>query len=598
MQPIDTATDAAWKQRFRIHQTYGQLATGDQTRGLALSNRSGVFQLYAWDVVSGDLRQLTARPAGERNGMIAGDGRFVYYLNDTQGDELGHYVRVPFTGGASEDITPDMAPYSSFTITSSRDGRRIGFVSADDRGFHVHIANGSNERRLLYESAQLIDGLCLAADGAYAVVATNEGMSGLNFRLLAFDTTSGVQIGALSDGAEQSVQVRLCAPTAGDQRVLAVSNHSGANRPLIWNVRSGERTDLVLDELAGDVEPQDWSADGARVLLLQIAQATHQLYLYHLDDHTLTKLAHPAGTFAGAFFGPDDTIFANWQNSTNPQQLVALADTTGQLARVVLPASDAPPARPWRSVTFPSSGGQSIQAWLAVPEGAGPFPTILETHGGPTYAMTDLYHAGSQAWLDHGYAFMSINYRGSTTFGKAFEEAIWSNLGNLEIDDMAAARDWLVREGIADPEAILLTGWSYGGYLTLQALGRRPELWAGGMAGIAIADWAMQYADSADTLRGYQAALFGGTPDEQPELYAAASPISYAAHVAAPVLVIQGSNDTRCPPRPMRVYEARLRELGKDIEVVWFDAGHGSLDTEQSVGHQELMLRFAARVLG
>jgi dipeptidyl aminopeptidase/acylaminoacyl peptidase len=129
-------------------------------------------------------------------------------------------------------------------------------------------------------------------------------------------------------------------------------------------------------------------------------------------------------------------------------------------------------------------------------------------------------------------------------------------------------------------------------------LGKRPELWAGGMAEIAIADWAIQYEDTAGTLRGLQVALFGGTPQEKPEQYAASSPITYAEQIAAPVLVIQGRNDTRCPARPMEMYEARLRALGKQIEVEWFDSGHGSLDTEQNIEHQALKLHWAYRVLG
>ncbi len=163
---------------------------------------------------------------------------------------------------------------------------------------------------------------------------------------------------------------------------------------------------------------------------------------------------------------------------------------------------------------------------------------------------------------------------------------------------MVAARDWLLREGIAQPDAILLTGWSYGGYLTLMGLGKRPDLWAGGMAGIAIADWTIQYEESAPTLRGYMEAIFHGPPTANPEQYARSSPISYVEQVRAPVLVIQGRNDTRCPARPMELYEAKLRQLGKQIEVEWFEAGHGSYETEQQIAHHELMLRFACRVLG
>lgn len=84
------------------------------------------------------------------------------------------------------------------------------------------------------------------------------------------------------------------------------------------------------------------------------------------------------------------------------------------------------------------------------------------------------------------------------------------------------------------------------------------------------------YEDEADTLRGYQRALFKGSPDERPEAHAKSSPITYVENVAAPLLVIQGSNDTRCPPRPMEAYEAKMKAAGKSIEVQWFEAGHGS----------------------
>lgn len=240
----------------------------------------------------------------------------------------------------------------------------------------------------------------------------------------------------------------------------------------------------------------------------------------------------------------------------------------------------------------------ALMPGLAMPEGPGPFPTILHVHGGPEFAMTEVFLPGSQSWLDHGFAFLSINYRGSTTFGRAFLEQIWGDLGRWEVEDMVAARQWLVKEGIADPARVLVTGWSYGGYLTLLAVGTTPDLWAGGMAGIAIADWAIAHEDTTDTLRGWRAARFGGTPEEQPERYATSSPITYAQHVKAPVMIIQGRNDTRTPPRSVEVYEAKMKALGKTIEVHWFDAGHGSLVVDQAIEHHELMLSFAHRVVG
>jgi dipeptidyl aminopeptidase/acylaminoacyl peptidase len=311
----------------------------------------------------------------------------------------------------------------------------------------------------------------------------------------------------------------------------------------------------------------------------------------------IAELQSPSGAYNRVYFGPNGDLFAEWQDSTHPQQLILLGNKPAVQPHVLLSAGEVPRGHPWKSVRFISSDGQEIQGWLGVPDGNGPFPTILHTHGGPEAVMTEVFGPMSQCWLDHGFAYLTINYRGSTTFGKAFLEKIWSNLGYWEVEDMVAARAWLVTQSIAKPDQVFLTGWSYGGYLTLQALGTYPELWTGGMAGIAIADWAIAHADTTDTLRTVRALRFGGTPDQIPQRYAVSSPITYAEKVKAPVLIMQGRNDMRTPPRSIEIYEAKMKSLGKDIDIHWFDAGHGSLSVEQNIEFQELMLRFAYRIL-
>jgi dipeptidyl aminopeptidase/acylaminoacyl peptidase len=294
----------------------------------------------------------------------------------------------------------------------------------------------------------------------------------------------------------------------------------------------------------------------------------------------------------------ENEILITWQDPIHPTRLIALDGSGSKEPRTVLAAGEVSVGRPWKSITFTSENGDEIQGWLAVPEGEGPFPTVFHVKGGPTSVMFEYYYPESQAWLDHGFAFFSINYHGSPTFGEEFEKTIIGQLGELETQDMAAGYRWLVENGIAQPEAVFLTGDSYGGYLTLQAMGKRPELWAGGMAGLAITDWTLLYDEGNDAMRGYQRVLFGGTPEETPKAHKKSSPITYAEQIQAPILVIQGSNDSRCPARQMQVYEARLKSLGKEIDVHWFEAGHGSHAQEQQLEHQELRLRFVYQVLG
>ncbi len=600
---------APWKQRFRAPVVVRtQIAPASPARGLAINNTSGTYQLYAWDVPSGTLRQLTERPNGVLFGVLSGDGRYVYYLNDKQGNAIGHFVRIPFENGAPQDLTPDLPPYSSLSFASSGSGSHFGFMAADAEGFRLYsletLANGTiGAPRQLFHSRKIASGPTYSYAGEVAVVATTDRANMQHYNLLALDTATGAQIAELWDGPGTSLEPLAFAPQPGDLRLAGTTNRSGLKRPFIWDLRSSERIDLDFPELSGEIFPLDWSPDAQRLLLCQFTQAVQHLYLYDLTTQTLTKLNHPSGTFGffasvGTYFGPEGEIFAQWQDATHPPQLIALDSQTGVPTRTVLAAADTPPCRVWKSITFPSSDGQMIQGWLALPEGQGPFPTILHTHGGPEAVMTEVYHPVSQAWLDHGFAFLTINYRGSTTFGREFQEKIWGNVGYWEMEDLAAARHWLVNEGIAQADEILLTGWSYGGYNTLMGLGKWPDLWAGGMAGIAIADWTMMYEDCADTLKGYQVSLFGGTPEEKPEQHRISSPITYAENVKAPVLIIQGRNDTSTPARPIEVYAQRLKALGKSIEVHWFDAGHFGAGVEQDIQNLEIMLRFAYRVLG
>jgi dipeptidyl aminopeptidase/acylaminoacyl peptidase len=601
---------ARWKQRFRAPDVvWTRIAPANPARGLAITNTSGRYELYAWDVPDGTLRKVTDRPTGTPFGELSGDGRYVYYLDDREGSEIGHFVRIPFAGGEPQDLTLDLPPYSSWAWSSTASGSHFGFMAADAEGFHIYSleteANGEAGRpRRLFHSRKLALGPTYSAAGEIAVVATTDRATLLHYNLIALDTARGEQIAELWDGPGTSLEDVLFSPRAGDLRMAATTNRSGAKRPLIWNPGTGERIDLELPDLAGEVFPVDWAPDGRHLLLCQFAQAVQQLYLYDLASHARTRLNHPGGTFdffagSGTYFGPGGgEILAQWQNATHPAQLIALDARTGEKTRTVLAAGEVPPCRSWKSISFPSSDGQEIQGWLGVPEGEGPFPTIVHTHGGPTAVMTEVFASGSQMWMDHGFAFLTINYRGSTTFGREFQEKIWGNIGYWEMEDLAAAQQWLVKEGIAQPDAILLTGRSYGGYNTLMGLGKWPDLWAGGMAMVAISDWALNYEDSADTLKGYSTALFGGTPQEKPEQYRTSSPITYAEHVSAPVLIIQGRNDTRTPARQVELYEQKLKALGRSIEVQWFDAGHSGAGAERDIQDYESMLRFAYRVLG
>ncbi len=296
-----TEATAPWKQRFRatgIRQT--QLAKGAPARGMVISAVSGVSQLYAWHVPSGELKQLTDRPEGVFSGLLSPDGRYVYYLLDQGGNETGHYVRVPWEGGTPQDITPDMPPYSSiYRCAVSQAGNLFAFTPADAHGFPLYcldlLPDGTcGPPRQLHRSPKLTQDATVSYDGRIAVAASTERSEARQYCVLAFDTMSGQQIGELWDGPAGSVRAVAFAPLAGDARLLAMANRSGFNRPLIWDLRTGKRTDPALTELEGEVLPLDWSPDGTRILLCGINRAVQQLYIHDLATDTLTPVPHPS----------------------------------------------------------------------------------------------------------------------------------------------------------------------------------------------------------------------------------------------------------------------------------------------------------------
>jgi dipeptidyl aminopeptidase/acylaminoacyl peptidase len=242
--------------------------------------------------------------------------------------------------------------------------------------------------------------------------------------------------------------------------------------------------------------------------------------------------------------------------------------------------------------------GGTVHALLARPAGAAPYPTVFLVHGGPTWNDSDSFAADRAAYVDLGCAVVEVNYRGSTGYGRAWRDALTGRPGLTELEDLAAVRAHLVEQGLADPSRIALAGGSWGGYLTLLGLGTQPDLWSAGVAAVPVADYLAAYEDEMEPLKAFDRSLFGGSPSQVPELYERSSPLTYVADVRAPVLVLAGANDPRCPLRQVDNWLAAAEELGKDVEVYRFDAGHGSLVVDERVRQMREELAFVARRLG
>ena len=153
----------------------------------------------------------------------------------------------------------------------------------------------------------------------------------------------------------------------------------------------------------------------------------------------------------------------------------------------------------------------------------------------------------------------------------------------------------LVARGIADPRRAVIAGWSWGGYITLLELGKHPDLWVCGVAGVPVGDYEASYEDCSPLLQAYDRALLGGTPHDVTELMRDRNAINFADRVTSPVLFIAGENDTRCPIRQVMLYVERLEARGHPHQVYLFSTGHSSFDVDERVRQVGTILAFLRR---
>lgn len=596
--PIAGAEMPDWEKRFRAPRIgLPEWAEDAPDRSLFVSNATGTFELYSWDRATGGQRQVTDRPNGTTDGTLSPDGEWIWWFSDTDGDEFGVWMRQPFAGGPDEPATPGLDPSYPGGLAIGRDGTSVVGRSTDEDGSTVHVVRPGQPPVEIYrhrESAGVGD---LSHDGSLIALEHTEHGDAMHsaIRVVRPDGSVVAELDDTKGGTEElGLSVMGFAPVDGDSRLLVGHQRRGRWEPMIWDPLTGVETPLEVD-LPGDVGA-DWYPDGSALLVEHEYQARGELWRYALSDGAgplLTRVETPAGTVSGATARPDGTVEFLWSSAAQPPEV---RSTSGE---VVLdpPGMKAPASVPVRDVWVEGPGGR-IHALVQQPPGDGPFPTVFDIHGGPTWHDSDTFASSPAAWVDHGFAVVRVNYRGSTGYGRAWTDALKHRVGLIELEDIAAVREWAVSSGLADPERLVLAGGSWGGYLTLLGLGTQPDAWAVGLAAVPVADYVTAYNDEMEALKAMDRTLLGGTPEEVPERFEASSPLTYVDAVRAPVYISAGVNDPRCPIRQVENYVQRLERRGHPHEVYRYDAGHGSLVVEERIKQVRLELDFAQRHVG
>lgn len=602
----DISTLPVWQQRFLAPATgFPHWASERPERAVVISSASGIRQAWTIDLSTGERRQVTDTPVGVTDARMRPDGTEVVWWLDDTGNEQGAWMVTPWAGGEPRRLMPDVADGWSEGIDQVVSGEAIG-ISHGDHDYRVYVQRDGGIAETAFTSRdycrighEIIGTGGLSADASMLSVRHSEGGDLFALGIRVIDSGSLTTVADLHE-PPFSFQPTAWSPTPGDQRLAVTHDRSGWTRPAIWEPQTGEMRDLPVSA-PGTAWIVDWWPDASAVLVLVHHEMVTRLLRVDLASGEQSVVADPGGEITEAAVRPDGAVWLQHSSGIMPSQTV---DPSGERVIAALEPTQ-PPGRPITSIFAMNGAGDRIQGFVMLPDGDGPFPTVVYSHGGPEgyeNADADRYDTEWAAYADAGYAVVTTNYRGSDGYGTEFRNKTRDTPGeegDRQTEDILAVLDAAIASGIADPDRLAFSGWSWGGFMGLYMAGRHPERnWRAVFSGVPAAELVSAHWECSPELRDIDRAFMGGNPDEVPERYAQTNPLTYVEAVRAPVLIIAGDNDIRCTIGQVLRWCEAFEGAGGDLTLYRFGTGHHSNESEETANQIGQVLDFFAKHLG
>ncbi|MCB0638837.1 MAG: S9 family peptidase [Lewinella sp.] len=255
-----------------------------------------------------------------------------------------------------------------------------------------------------------------------------------------------------------------------------------------------------------------------------------------------------------------------------------------------------------RPVTYTSRDGLTIHGYLTLPAGHenGPVPVVVNPHGGPWVRDSWGYNPEVQLLASRGFGVLQMNYRGSTGYGRKFWEAGFKQWGKAMQHDITDGAQWLIDQGIADPNRIAIYGGSYGGYATLAGITFTPDRYVCAIDYVGVSNLFTFMETIPPYWKPYLDMLYEmvGHPEQEREAMRAASPVFHVDRIKTPLFVVQGANDPRVNIDESDQIVRSLRARGLDVPyLVKYDEGHGFQNEENRFEFYHAALGFLAKYL-
>jgi dipeptidyl aminopeptidase/acylaminoacyl peptidase len=353
-----------------------------------------------------------------------------------------------------------------------------------------------------------------------------------------------------------------------------------------------------------EISGRHFSPDGKSVTWESNVDGNIDLHIHNLVTAKTTTLPLPKGLnfFGGAesSFTRDGSRLLYYHNGPDgPTDAWVYHLATGKSTQVTHSLMAGIPGSHFVEpflVHYPSRDGKwTISALLYVPHNMqrnGQNAAIVYVHGGPTSQTVNSFNRFIQHIVNQGYMLIAPNYRGSTGYGKDFQHANLFDMGGGDLQDVLAATDFLKATGYPDPKKLVVMGGSYGGYMTMMAVTKAPELWAAGVPIVPFVNWFTEMQNEDPVLQQSDRATMGD-PEKNPDLFHDRSPIFFVDQIKAPLLLLAGGHDPRCPKEEtIQVVDAIKKRGGVADYKIYENEGHGFAKVENQIDAYQRVTNF------
>ena len=561
-----------------------------------ISNMSGRNNLWIVPVEGGWPVQLTVSEQRQTAPAWSPDGKWIAYQSDYDGDEKWDIFLVSPKTGKVVNLT-QTREIAEISPIWSPDGRYLAYQVKPKTSAAYEIdlydmvmrevkhvtANTPQDKR----NSNPI----WSKDGRY-IIYTQQQAKGTDSNIFAADVATG--------------ESTLLSPHEGEQRFSANDISPDGKGVLLTSNASNGYENVGLLEIATkkihwltndkwEIRAGEFSPDGKHITFTANMDGNEDIYLHDLATGKSSALPVPKGLNEPAarlyaFTKDGERLLYYHDGPTEPGDLWVYTMATRTSYQVthslVAGVRSEDMVEPYL-VHYPSRDGKwTISAWLYVPFNMvrnGQNAAIVYIHGGPTSQSMNSFNRFVQFAANQGYMVLVPNYRGSTGYGKEFQQANLFDMGGGDLQDVLAGVDWIKQTGHLDPKKIAVMGGSYGGYLSMMAVTKAPEVWAAGVPIVPFVNWFTEIENEDPVLRQSDLATMGD-PEKNRALYEERSPINFIDQVKAPLLLLAGGHDPRCPKSEAQQVVNAIKKRGGIVDYkVYENEGHGFARVENQI---------------